>query len=261
MMALKLKPPREGRSPYWYVRGTFHGHYIDRSTQTESRDTALAVMTRWEKELASVEYPNSQDGNWIKLRNESDLYENVRRAATEGRGLRLSPFEVKLLSIQPFIKSTPWLPHLEWRKVPGYEQYEVSSEGHVRREGRAVNPTEATSGHLKITLYNGQMHGNVARGWSTHIHRIVAIAFIGPSPFPGAVVRHLNGHPADNRLENLRWGTTEENMADMQEHRKNGKPEFIGTNPSRSRGRKNSRTLSDIRIRQKEKMLQRLARI
>jgi hypothetical protein len=31
-MSLRLKSPREGRSPYWYVRGTFLGITLDRST-------------------------------------------------------------------------------------------------------------------------------------------------------------------------------------------------------------------------------------
>jgi integrase len=55
-MPLTLKPPRKGRTPYWYVRGTFLGIAVDRSTQTTERRTAQAVLKRWEREIARGEY-------------------------------------------------------------------------------------------------------------------------------------------------------------------------------------------------------------
>lgn len=47
------------------------------------------------------------------------------------------------------------------------------------------------------------------------LHRLLALTFIGPAPFDGAVVRHLNDDRTDNRIENLAWGTTLENHRDM----------------------------------------------
>jgi integrase len=55
-MSLKLKPPREGRSPYWYVRGTFLGVSLDRSTGTTERGAALLVLRKWEREIATGQY-------------------------------------------------------------------------------------------------------------------------------------------------------------------------------------------------------------
>jgi hypothetical protein len=49
------------------------------------------------------------------------------------------------------------------------------------------------------------------------VHHLVLKAFVGP-PAEGQVCRHLNGQPADNRLENLRWGTPKENSQDMVRH-------------------------------------------
>ncbi len=49
------------------------------------------------------------------------------------------------------------------------------------------------------------------------VHRLVLLVFVGPCP-PGMGCRHLNGNPADNRLENLAWGTHTENMADRNRH-------------------------------------------
>jgi hypothetical protein len=42
-------------------------------------------------------------------------------------------------------------------------------------------------------------------------------AFIGPRP-ENCEVRHLDGDPSNNRLDNLAWGTKAENQADKVRH-------------------------------------------
>lgn len=58
---------------------------------------------------------------------------------------------------------------------------------------------------------------NHATSVTTSVHRLVALAFIGPCP-EGMEVLHINGEPDDNRLENLRYGTRAENVADTIRH-------------------------------------------
>jgi hypothetical protein len=41
----------------------------------------------------------------------------------------------------------------------------------------------------------------------THLHRLLVETFISPPPFPKACVRHLDGNPYNNAVENLAWGT------------------------------------------------------
>lgn len=43
-MPYELKAPKAVRSPYWRVRGTEFGIYLDRSTQTSDRREAAPVM-------------------------------------------------------------------------------------------------------------------------------------------------------------------------------------------------------------------------
>lgn len=105
-----------------------------------------------------------------------------------------------------------------WRPVDGYDGlYEVSDAGRVRSLPRA-----GTRG--------GVLHGDVhpggypsvklsKDGHKTHltVHTLVISAFRGSRP-PGQECRHVNGNPADNRLDNLLWGTSAENSQDMVKH-------------------------------------------
>lgn len=50
-MPLKLVPPREGKSPFWAVRGTHLGVYLERSTKTPVRAQAAKFLTAWKEEI------------------------------------------------------------------------------------------------------------------------------------------------------------------------------------------------------------------
>jgi hypothetical protein len=101
-----------------------------------------------------------------------------------------------------------------WKDIPGYEgQYQVSTLGNVRSFRRSVapkllKPGRMSGGHLSVAL---------GRGNSRCVHELVLLAFVGPAPIKHEC-RHLNGNPADNRLENLKWGTRSENILDAVAH-------------------------------------------
>lgn len=110
-----------------------------------------------------------------------------------------------------------------WKPIPGHEFYEASDDGQIRsvdrliplpngfvrrHRGRVLRPATKKDGH------QGVMLGQYAWG---QVHRLVMAAFVGPCP-DGMECRHLNGNPADNRLENLAWGTSAENKADTVRH-------------------------------------------
>ena len=50
-MPIKLIPPRPGKSPYWYVRGTYLGIYIDESTKARKRSLAAKILAKREREI------------------------------------------------------------------------------------------------------------------------------------------------------------------------------------------------------------------
>lgn len=49
-MPYKLIPPKAGRSPFWRVRGTEFGVYLDRSAQTSDRRKAARFLKQWRDE-------------------------------------------------------------------------------------------------------------------------------------------------------------------------------------------------------------------
>lgn len=137
------------------------------------------------------------------------------------------------------------LPLEEWRVVPDFTAYEVSSHGRVRRaaagkgavQGRILRPIRSHSGHLAVVI-----HQNGVRT-KQQIHRLVAMAFIGPAPKRGLCVLHSDDDPANNIPPNLRWGTSKENAADRKLNR--GWHDLSGSNNPAAR--LNERTAAAIR--------------
>jgi hypothetical protein len=94
-----------------------------------------------------------------------------------------------------------------WKEIKGYEGlYEVSSEGRVKSLGRkpGIMRPGLSNGYLKVGLTKDGIRSRF------RVHRLVAEAFI-PNPDNKPEVDHINGDRKDNRVENLRWMTHQEN--------------------------------------------------
>src|SRR5262245_37718861 len=50
-MPIKLIPPRQGFSPYYYGRGTYLGLFVNRSTRASRPAVAKRVIKQWENEI------------------------------------------------------------------------------------------------------------------------------------------------------------------------------------------------------------------
>ena len=106
----------------------------------------------------------------------------------------------------------------KWKPVVGYESlYLISEDGRVRslRTGKIMKPSTSALGYKRVILYAPGREPKTKA-----LHSLVLEAFVGPRPDKG-LCRHLNGHPGDNRKENLTWGTPSENMYDRVAHGRN----------------------------------------
>ena len=59
-MPLKLVPPRKGKTPFWAVRGTYIGVYVDRSTKVDQRAQAKKILKQWREQIERGEYQVSR---------------------------------------------------------------------------------------------------------------------------------------------------------------------------------------------------------
>lgn len=117
----------------------------------------------------------------------------------------------------------------EWRSVVGYEDtHEVSSAGRVRSLDRTTRYRDGRTATFKGRVLSINLDDNGyaevvlcrrgAKKRTVGVHRLMCEAFHGPKPTPKHEGRHLNGKPADNRPENLAWGTHTQNMQDKSLH-------------------------------------------
>src|SRR5690348_3980218 len=105
-----------------------------------------------------------------------------------------------------------------WRTVPSLPHIMVSSEGRVM-----VAPFLAEMPHGGKRHYGGQPSFGVwskedARfllihnGHSYKVARLVCEAFHGPAPQDEPCCLHCDENSANNRADNVRWGTQKENL-------------------------------------------------
>jgi hypothetical protein len=115
-----------------------------------------------------------------------------------------------------------------WKDIPGYEgRYQASDLGRIkslRRQVRSKNwythkdfyrtvPERilrpgryAKTGHLSVVLERG--------GSGKPVHKLILMTFVGRPP-QGCESLHRDGNPANNRLDNLHYGTRTENILDV----------------------------------------------
>lgn len=83
-MPYKLVPPKAGKTPYWSVRGTHVGVYLDKSTKTASRKLAARFLVQWREQaerdcLARPGEPTFEDAvvNYLAAHGEDRFLEPV----------------------------------------------------------------------------------------------------------------------------------------------------------------------------------------
>lgn len=96
----------------------------------------------------------------------------------------------------------------EWVVCEDYPSYMINRKGEVRSllTNKILRPAKLKTGYMCVALRkNGESK-------TVRVHRLLAKAFI-PNPDNKPHVDHINGVRDDNRLENLRWCTNQENQS------------------------------------------------
>lgn len=95
-----------------------------------------------------------------------------------------------------------------WKKIPEFENYEVSNFGNVKRtvfktknlQPKLLKFNLSNKGYYKVVLFKNN------KRYENFVHRLVMKTFIGKCP-DNFEVNHINAVRNDNRLENLEYIT------------------------------------------------------
>lgn len=110
---------------------------------------------------------------------------------------------------------------MRWKKVAGFENYEVSETGLVRVIEATV---KKSAGEIvaQVNLARGYKGVGLMRNGKQimcKVHRLVALAFLPPPENTQRnLVAHNDGSCDNNHFQNLRWATCKENLGDRACH-------------------------------------------
>lgn len=95
-----------------------------------------------------------------------------------------------------------------WKTIDGYNNYKVSNYGNVMniKTHKLLNGQNNGKGYLHVMLYDENHNAKCIM-----IHRLVALAFI-PNPNDLPQINHIDENKKNNRVDNLEWVTSEQNI-------------------------------------------------
>lgn len=157
---------------------------------------------------------------FYKNRSKKDGLDGQCRKCCLARNVRCYAKETETRSSSQFFTSQE-VANEEWRTVPGFEKYKVSSLGRIETTHskrieysppRILNQRKPGPNGYILYALSGD-HGISSRT----LHSIVLESFVGPCP-EGMEACHENGIRCDCRLVNLRWDTRKANHQDSVRH-------------------------------------------
>lgn len=101
---------------------------------------------------------------------------------------------------------------LDFKPIPGYEGiYRINKQGQILGPYNKILRTSLSGPYPSVYLYKNGKRTHV------NVHKLVLLTWAGPRP-KGSVIRHIDGNPLNCILDNLSYGTSQENETDKKTH-------------------------------------------
>lgn len=107
-------------------------------------------------------------------------------------------------SVVRYASMNDYIPLPEIWKVIPFTDYEASSLGRIRHNGKILKPYPSRKYRVVDVHINGQR-------FPTYVHRLIAMLFVSDET-PHLEVNHKDGNPKNNSMDNLEWVTPSENV-------------------------------------------------
>ena len=131
----------------------------------------------------------------------------------------------------------------EFKKIDGYENYEVSNFGNVRNKntGRILKLHNDQYGYYSVGLCKDGIRKPYA------VHRLVGLHFV-PNPENLPCIDHIDRNKTNNSISNLRWISKSNNCRNIAK-KQNTSSKYMGVCFRKARGK----YVATIRINDKQK--------
>ena len=133
----------------------------------------------------------------------------------------------------------------EFKKIDGYDNYEISNLGNVRNTdtGRVFKPCKNRDGYLHVCLSKNGTQKDF------RIHRLIALYFI-PNPDNLREIDHIDRNKTNNSISNLRWISKSNNLRNRPK-KQNTSSKYMGVYFDKKEGKYRA----EIRINNKHKYI------
>ena len=100
-----------------------------------------------------------------------------------------------------------------WKKVPGYDDYEASEDGQIRKIStqRIVKQSQNQVNHYMYASLSWRDEDGVLKRKNCLVHRIIATTFL-PNPDGLPQVNHKDSNRVNNDISNLEWINVSDNL-------------------------------------------------